>query len=430
MAVTMPRPAPPQLRRGAGRTREVLLFWIGLALIALHVLDDNVVQPQPGTSPRDHVVSTLVPLGLLGLAAWAYPRLRGGRRGALALVVGVLGIAGGIEGFYYTREVGPSGDDFTGLLSLAAGVLLLGLGAVTLWRTRRAEGSRWWRYPRRALLGIAGFVLAVVLLVPIGLGYVTTHVGRAVVPPDHLGVAHQNVKFETSDGLKLEGWYVPSRNGAAVIAFPGRNGPQAKTRMLARHGYGVLLFDRRGEGKSEGEPNSWGWGGEADIKAAIAYLKTRPDVEPDRIGGIGLSVGGEMMIEAAAKTDELKAIVSEGAGARSTREDMDVDEGPALGNWTLGLAMSAAKTAAIAVSSNHAPPANLKELAAKVNQPMLLIAAPASGHGEKLNRGYHAAAGANSTLWEIPESAHVGGLKARPEEYERRVVGFFDEALR
>jgi uncharacterized protein len=107
-----------------------------------------------------------------------------------------------------------------------------------------------------------------------------------------------------------------------------------------------------------------------------------------------------------------------------------VDEGPALGNWTLGLAMSAAKTAAIAVSSNHAPPANLKELAAKVNQPMLLIAAPASGHGEKLNRGYHAAAGANSTLWEIPESAHVGGLKARPEEYERRVVGFFDEALR
>ena len=31
--------------------------------------------------------------------------------------------------------------------------------------------------------------------------------------------------------------------------------------MLARHGYGVLLFDRRGEGRSEGEPNAWGWGG-------------------------------------------------------------------------------------------------------------------------------------------------------------------------
>ncbi len=56
-----------------------------------------------------------------GLAAWAYPRLRGGRRGALALVSGVLGIAAGIEGFHYTREVGPSGDDFTGLLRLPAG---------------------------------------------------------------------------------------------------------------------------------------------------------------------------------------------------------------------------------------------------------------------------------------------------------------------
>ena len=90
------------------------------------------------------------------------------------------------------------------------------------------------------------------------------------MPPDQLGVPHEDVNFATRDGLELEGWYVPSRNGAAVIAFPGRNGPQAQARMLARHGYGVLLFDRRGEGRSEGEPNSWGWGGERDIKAAIA----------------------------------------------------------------------------------------------------------------------------------------------------------------
>src|SRR5215207_4916767 len=90
------RAAPPLTRRG-GRARETVLFLIGVALIALHVLDDNVLQPQPGTSPGDHVVSTLVPLGLLGLTAWAYPRLRGGRRGALALAWGVLGVAGGIE---------------------------------------------------------------------------------------------------------------------------------------------------------------------------------------------------------------------------------------------------------------------------------------------------------------------------------------------
>jgi uncharacterized protein len=271
-------------------------------------------------------------------------------------------------------------------------------------------------------------VTATVVL-PIAFGYVTTHVGRAVVPPDRLGVAHEDVTFETADGLELEGWYVPSKNGAAVIAFPGRNGPQAKTRMLARHGYGVLLFDRRGEGRSDGEPNSWGWGGEADIKAAIAYLQRRPDVDPDRIGGIGLSVGGEMMIEAAAETDELAAVVSEGAGARSMAEDMDQDVS-ALEKYTLGGLMSVAKTAAVAVSSNQAPPANLKDLAADVEQPMLLIAAPVKGVGEDLNRGYAEAAGESATLWEIPESTHVGGQEARPEEYERRVVGFFDEVLR
>ena len=234
--------------------------------------------------------------------------------------------------------------------------------------------------------------------------------------------------FTTADGLELEGWYIPSRNGAAVIAFPGRNGPQQKARMLARHGYGVLLFDRRGEGKSDGEPNAWGWGGDADVKAAIAYLQQRPDVDPDRIGGIGLSVGGEMMIETAAETDELAAVVSEGAGARSTAEDLDHDD-PALGKWTFGLAMSVVKSAAVAVSANQAPPANLKELSAKVDQPMLLIAAPKAPTGETLNRGYAKAAGASATLWEIPESRHVGGQAARPREYEQRVIGFFDEAL-
>jgi cephalosporin-C deacetylase-like acetyl esterase len=65
------------------------------------------------------------------------------------------------------------------------------------------------------------------------------------------------VTFRTSDGLRPRGWYIPSRNGAAVISFPGRNGPQRQARMLARHRYGVLLFDRRGEGRSECEPNAW-----------------------------------------------------------------------------------------------------------------------------------------------------------------------------
>ena len=134
-----------------------------------------------------------------------------------------------------------------------------------------------------------------------------------------------------------------------------------------------------------------------------------------------------MMIEAAAETDELKAIVSEGAGARMYSEDLDT-ETSTLGKM-MGFPVATLKSAAIAVSSNHPPPANLKDLAAKIQQPLLLIAAPNAPTGEKLNRGYQAAAGDNATLWEIPESKHVGGLAARPAEYERRVVGFFDDAL-
>jgi predicted acyl esterase len=243
-------------------------------------------------------------------------------------------------------------------------------------------------------------------------------------------VAYENVSFKTNDGLKLVGWYVPSKNGAAVIAFPGRRGPQEKARMLARHGYGVLLFDRRGEGKSEGEPNAWGWGGSKDIKAAVAYLQRRPDVERGRIGGIGLSVGGEMMLEeAASDTTSLAAVVSEGAGARMFTEEMHEEHPP--GEKALMAVLSWIKQASIAVFSNQSPPTNLKDLTPKIApRAMFLIAAPNSPAGEDLNRGYYAAAGEPKALWEIPESGHVGGLQARPREYERRVIAFFDKELR
>jgi pimeloyl-ACP methyl ester carboxylesterase len=189
----------------------------------------------------------------------------------------------------------------------------------------------------------------------------------------------------------------------------------------------VLLFDRRGEGASEGDPNAWGWGGDADVKAAIAYLRRRGDVDPDRIGGIGLSVGGEMMLETAADTDALAAVVAEGAGARTFSEETGYDDHGL--DRVIGAIASAAKTASIALFSNQLPPESLNSLSARIDQPALLIAAPNSGYGEELSRGYARAAGRSASLWEIPESGHVGGLRARPEEYERRVVGFFDAAL-
>ena len=194
-----------------------------------------------------------------------YARLRPGARAALALTFGVFGIACGVEAAYYTLNGGPSGDDFTGWLSLVAGVVLLGLGAVTLWRTRRTDDRLWRRYTRRLLLTVAGLIFATQVMFPVVIARVVTHTARAHVPTPNLGAAHEDVAFTTSDGLRLQGWFVPSRNGATVIAFPGRSGPQKQTRMLVRNGYGVLLFDRRGEGASDGDPNIFGWGGDREL---------------------------------------------------------------------------------------------------------------------------------------------------------------------
>jgi dienelactone hydrolase len=424
-ATAAARATPPRRLRAV--LTESRLFALGVLAIALHVLDDSFLQPQPGTSATDHLVSGLLPLALLGLAVWAHPRLSGGRRGALALAAGVLGLAAGGEAFHYAREVGASGDDYTGLLALPAGLGLLALGAATLWRTRSHAGRRGRRYGRRALLAVAGGLTFLFVVLPVGMAYVGTNVARPIVPAPQIG-AHEDVTFETSDGLTLHGWYVPSRNGAAVIAFPGRKNPQAHTRMLARHGYGVLLFDRRGEGRSDGDPNSLGWGGEKDIEAAVAFLRRRPDVDPDRIGGLGLSVGGELMIEAAAEDAGLAAVASEGAGIRSLHEHMEIPSGA---KWLVA-PFQAVRTAATAVFDDQAPPPNLKELVAEMApRPLLPMSSPRGVGGEvELNPVYARAGGETTTHWEIPGSDHMGGIRAQPEEYERRVVGFFDRALR
>jgi alpha/beta superfamily hydrolase len=397
-----------------------------ILVAALHVADDNFVQPEPGTAAGDHLSGGLVPLALLGAAGYAYPRLRAGARSVVALVIGLLSITIGVaSGLYSSLATGPSGDDYTGLLALLAGVVLVAVGAVTLWRSRRG-GSLRRRMVRRSLLAVAGALVAYGLLAPIGFAYVITHVLRPTVPAADLRTPYEDVSFETSDGLRLQGWYIPSRNGAAVIAFPGRSGPQKHARMLAAHGYGVLLFDRRGEGRSDGDSNLFGWGGARDIDAAVEFLRSRPEVEAGRIGGIGLSVGGELMLEAAAGNPGLAAVVSEGAGTRAFSDSMqDVDGAE---KW-LSAPGQAVLTASVAVFASTLPPKQLVDLVPQIRQPLFLIWAPNGGNVETMNPKYHRLASGPKQIWSIPDAKHVLGITARPREYERRVVGFFDGAL-
>jgi uncharacterized protein len=396
-----------------------------LAVVALHVVDDSFLQPQPGTSAADHLVSGLVPLALLAWVAAAYGRSRAGVRATLALVTGCFGVLTGTEAAYYSYRGATSGDDFTGLVALIGSFVLLGIGAATLWRSRRTDDSRLRRYLRRAAIVVGVVVTTPYILLPTGIAHVVTHTARVEVPTPELGAAHEEVAFTTSDGLRLQGWFVPPRNGATVVAFPGRSGPQKHARMLVRHGYGVLLFDRRGEGVSEGDPNAFGWHGERDLLAAAAFLRSRADVDPERIGGIGLSVGGEMLIRAAADSDAFKAIVSEGASGQSVRDGFE------NGELSTDL-LAGAVTLATALFASDLPPPSLKSRVPEIAPRAVFFIYGEKGQGgteTKPNRGFYEAASEPKQIWEIPNGRHIAGITTEPEEYERRLIAFFDRTL-
>ena len=401
-----------------------------MAVIAVAVLWRALVHPAPGTAASDHLASGLVPVAIALALALAYPRLRPLLRGWIAIACGLLALVGGVVAG--VRPAVLSSADFAGVLSILAGIAgaaLVASGVAVLWTHRRRGGSRRRRWVRRGLIGLAALLGGVFVVMPVALAIVGTNRVR-VAPQDlDLGAPAQAVTLTTSDGLTLSGSYVPSRNRAAVLVWPGRRAAVAeRARMLVREGYGVLVADPRGDGDSEGTYNAWGWSNEADVDAALAFIARRPDVDPRRIGGLGLSVGGEVLVQTAAGDAALRAVVSEGAGTRSLAEQLDM---PDLARWRRPLSPWLVQTAAVAVLSDSSPPESLTDLIARIApRAVFLIMGDEGNPDEVLNRVYHDAAGEPKELWEIPGAGHVGGLDAAPVEYRRRVVGFFDRELR
>jgi hypothetical protein len=423
-------PSSPRLPAGRARAgrRETIAVRVALGVAALAALDDAFWHREPGTAIGDHLASGLIPLlAAVGLAV-IYPRLRPGLRAIAAICCGALAItAGVVEGLRHVLVDRLAGDDLTGLAALIAGVVLAVIGCAVLWTSRRRGGSRARQYGRRVLLGVAGLAGAFFILLPSCLAIVVSNKARAPVTAADLARPYEDVTLETSDGLTLAGWYVPSRNRAAVIVFPGRSGPVRHARLLARHGYGVLVLDRRGEGASEGDFHARGWGGEPDLRAALDFLRARPDVDRERIGGLGLSVGGELLLQTAARDARLRAVVSEGAGHQSLLDQMDVPGPPRAVRW---LSPMTVETAAGIVLADRLPPRSLKSAMARIApRPVLLIAGGRGNADESLNAVYRDAGGPAVTLWKIPAAGHTGGLSAEPAAYEARVVGFFDRAL-
>jgi hypothetical protein len=136
---------------GSATRRRFTIFLAGVGAVALHLVDDSFLQPEPGTSADDHLASGLVPLALLGVLAAAYRRGRAGVRATIAMALGLFGLtAGAAEGGYHLVTVGPSGDDYTGLLAMLGGLLLLSLGERT---AQIAPAGALVEPPRRPQLG-------------------------------------------------------------------------------------------------------------------------------------------------------------------------------------------------------------------------------------------------------------------------------------
>jgi uncharacterized protein len=410
--------------RDPGRSRtEPLFFAFAVGVLALHAAVDAFIAPEPGTGAGDHLLRGTATLAILIAATFLYAHIRPGLRAAIAAALGALALEGAALAIVDARAVGPRGEDWTGFLLGPIGLGLLALAAGLLWRSRKPGRLRWLR---RCALGAVAAVGAYWLVVPVAMAIVSTHRPRAAVEQVSLGRPYAQVTVRTSDGLELAGWYVRSRNGAAVISYPTREGKVPQARMLARHGYGVLLLDARGYDGSEGDPNLFGWDDAKDIDAAVAWLQRQRDVKHGRVGGIGFSVGGEMMLQAAAANTGLRAVVSEGAGFRSVREELL--RGPR--GWFTSVPEQAVQSAALAVMSGTAPPPSLKALVARIApRHVFFIYAGHGAGGEEFNADYYRAAHAPKALWEIPEAHHTGGFQARPQEYEQRVTGFFDRAL-
>lgn len=395
------------------------VFNSSVAALLVHGADDALVGNGAGVGPGQHLVALVAVCVACSLAVSGYPRLGPGRRAALCLILAPPAIANGATHLIHVAAQGPGLADLTGVGAAVAGLVLAGLGAGDLWRHRRRPASPL-RWLGRLAAAPATYAALGFVVMPVCIGLASVHKPRADVGSAPAG--YRAVAFAASDGLRLRGWYRPSRTGAAVLVAHGggstRRGSLRHAQMLASHGYGVLVYDARGAGESEGPHNSWGWEWERDVAGAARFLARRPDVEPGRIGALGLSSGADAVLAFAGDHPELSAVVLDGAAAR-TGEDMAGEPGAGLsGRLLFGVA---------ALASGIAPGPPLEAAARRVRSPMLLISA-ARGLEYRLSRRY-AVAAAGADHWNLRDATHTAAIRTHRDVYERRITRFLAEHL-
>jgi pimeloyl-ACP methyl ester carboxylesterase len=253
------------------------------------------------------------------------------------------------------------------------------------------------------------------------------------IPPD-LPFEVEEVTFAGGDDLTMAGWKVPSQNGATIILLHGYGGNRTSmlwhAKQLIHADYGVLMYDERASGESEGTRRSYGWEDPPDAQGAARYIKTEAGRQ-ERIGIAGCSIGAQIALQSAAYYPELEAVWADGASSVQAR-DLPAPDRPIMalmifGNYTLDWAYE--------LKLNMEAPAPMIEIIGNIApRPIMLVGGgqphPLMGsEGETMIPRYAHYAGSNAQTWVIPEAVHCDGPAHRPDEYAERMVEFFDTAF-
>lgn len=270
------------------------------------------------------------------------------------------------------------------------------------------------------------YVLIEFAVLPIGFAVVATSpAGEQIgAPPD----GYSALMLTTDDAETLAAWYHPPRNGAVILLIAGAGGTRASTRpyadMLTAHGFGVLAIDLRGHGESSGRANRLGWNGTHDVGAALDFLKGQVDVKA--VGGLGISLGGEVLLGAASAYPTLRAIVSDGATARCLAEHDFLASGR---NPLISLQLRL-RDFTVQLLSGDQPPSPLSEsLTTSSATQFLFVAAGNSQNEIAYNSAFAELVGERGSVWIVPDVRHTGGFARYPDDYGARVIQFFIDAL-
>ncbi|MFP2931731.1 alpha/beta hydrolase [Pyxidicoccus sp. 3LG] len=247
---------------------------------------------------------------------------------------------------------------------------------------------------------------------------------QAVRPADFAEA--RDVTLRTSDGLTLKGWYVPSRNRAAVVMAHGLSQTRAdllpEARILRDAEYGVLLFDLRAHGESEGATSTWGDQERMDVRAALEFARAQPEVDPERVGALGFSIGSAAVAEVAAEDPRVRVVVLLSpfntlwlAAAYDFRRFGFVSQSGALVPfWRRGIAIDEVRTI---------------DAVERIRPRPLLIVMGTEESGQPLADELFAKVREYAQTWRIQGAGHGNFTATAPEEYPRRLRAFVDEAL-